>query len=122
MDSLGMIIDVSHVGIQTISDILATTKNPIIASHSNARNCVIIPGSLRQSNPGDCGGRRRNRRMFLSLFSDNSRDAALSDVIVRSIILSTWSVLSMSVRFGFCGSKSGRRSTDVTLSEITDAC
>lgn len=37
MDSLGMIIDVSHVGIKTIEDILATTTNPIIASHSGAR-------------------------------------------------------------------------------------
>jgi membrane dipeptidase len=36
MDSLGMIIDVSHTGIKTIEDILATTKNPIIASHSGA--------------------------------------------------------------------------------------
>jgi len=37
MDSLGMIIDVSHVGVQTIKDILSVTKNPIIASHSGAR-------------------------------------------------------------------------------------
>lgn len=37
MDSLGMIIDVSHTGIKTIEDILATTKNPIIASHSGVR-------------------------------------------------------------------------------------
>jgi len=36
MDSLGMIIDVSHVGPQTVSDILATSSNPIIASHSGA--------------------------------------------------------------------------------------
>jgi len=36
MDSLGMIIDVSHVGPQTVTDILATTTNPIIASHSGA--------------------------------------------------------------------------------------
>jgi membrane dipeptidase len=34
MDSLGIIIDVSHVGPQTVIDILATSKNPIIASHS----------------------------------------------------------------------------------------
>lgn len=34
MDSLGMIIDVSHVGSQTVTDILAASKNPIIASHS----------------------------------------------------------------------------------------
>jgi membrane dipeptidase len=37
LDSLGMLIDVSHTGIKTIWDILATTKNPIIASHSGAR-------------------------------------------------------------------------------------
>jgi len=37
MDSLGMIVDVSHTGIKTIQDILATTKNPIIASHSGVR-------------------------------------------------------------------------------------
>jgi membrane dipeptidase len=36
MDSLGMMIDVSHTGIKTIEDILTVTQNPIIASHSNA--------------------------------------------------------------------------------------
>jgi len=37
MDSLGVIIDVSHVGIKTISDILEITHNPIIATHSGVR-------------------------------------------------------------------------------------
>ncbi len=37
LDSLGIMIDVSHVGIKTIEDILQTTKNPIIATHSGAR-------------------------------------------------------------------------------------
>ncbi len=37
MDSLGIIIDVSHTGIRTISDILAITTHPIIASHSGVR-------------------------------------------------------------------------------------
>jgi membrane dipeptidase len=36
MDSLGMIIDISHVGRKTVDDILAISKNPIIASHSGA--------------------------------------------------------------------------------------
>ncbi|MGH7452831.1 MAG: dipeptidase, partial [bacterium] len=40
MDSLGMIIDVSHTGIKTIEDILAITKNPIVATHSGARALV----------------------------------------------------------------------------------
>ena len=38
LDSLGIVIDVSHVGIKTIKDILQTTRNPIIATHSGARN------------------------------------------------------------------------------------
>jgi len=37
LDSLGVIIDVSHVGIKTIQDILLVTKNPIVATHSGAR-------------------------------------------------------------------------------------
>lgn len=37
MDTLGMLIDVSHTGIKTIEDILTVTKNPVIASHSGAR-------------------------------------------------------------------------------------
>jgi len=37
LDSLGVLIDVSHVGIKTIEDILQTTSYPIIASHSGAR-------------------------------------------------------------------------------------
>lgn len=37
MDSLGIIIDVSHTGIKTIQDILQITTKPIIASHSGVR-------------------------------------------------------------------------------------
>jgi membrane dipeptidase len=36
LDSLGVIIDVSHTGKKTVSDILAITHQPIIASHSAA--------------------------------------------------------------------------------------
>jgi membrane dipeptidase len=37
LDSLGVIIDVSHTGIKTIQDILQITTKPIIASHSGVR-------------------------------------------------------------------------------------
>lgn len=37
MDSLGVIIDISHTGIKTIQDILQVSTNPIIATHSGAR-------------------------------------------------------------------------------------
>jgi len=35
LDSLGVLIDVSHLGEQGFYDVLATSKNPIIASHSS---------------------------------------------------------------------------------------
>lgn len=38
LDSLGVIIDVSHTGIKTIQDILQETNNPIVATHSGARS------------------------------------------------------------------------------------
>ena len=37
LDSLGVIIDISHTGIKTIQDILEVTTNPIVATHSGAR-------------------------------------------------------------------------------------
>lgn len=37
LDSLGVIIDISHTGIKTIEDILEVTKNPIVATHSGVR-------------------------------------------------------------------------------------
>ncbi len=40
MNELGMIIDVSHAGDQTIVDILSLTKKPIMASHSSVYNLV----------------------------------------------------------------------------------
>jgi len=35
MNSLGMLVDISHVGEQTFYDVIATTTKPIIASHSS---------------------------------------------------------------------------------------
>ncbi len=40
MNELGMIIDVSHAGDQTIVDILSLTKKPIMASHSSVYSLV----------------------------------------------------------------------------------
>lgn len=33
-DSLGILIDISHLGSESVKDVLATSRNPIIASHS----------------------------------------------------------------------------------------
>ena len=35
MNQLGMIVDISHVGVQTFSDVIRTTTKPIMASHSS---------------------------------------------------------------------------------------
>jgi len=39
MDALGMLIDITQSAPQTIKDVFDVTKNPVIASHSNASGC-----------------------------------------------------------------------------------
>ena len=46
MNRLGMLVDVSHVSDDTISDVLDVTKAPIIASHSSARALSNVPRNI----------------------------------------------------------------------------
>jgi membrane dipeptidase len=46
MNRLGMMVDVSHVSDKTFWDVLATTKAPVIASHSSSRALVDVPRNL----------------------------------------------------------------------------
>ena len=46
MNSLGMMVDISHVGEQTFWDVIATTTKPVIASHSSVY--APCPPSKRQ--------------------------------------------------------------------------
>jgi membrane dipeptidase len=46
MNRLGMIIDISHVADKTFWDTIATTKAPVIASHSSARALVDAPRNM----------------------------------------------------------------------------
>jgi membrane dipeptidase len=40
MNEIGMIIDISHVGVQTFRDVIANTNKPVIASHSDVYSLV----------------------------------------------------------------------------------
>jgi membrane dipeptidase len=46
MNRLGMMIDVSHASDKTFWDVIATTRTPIIASHSSARALTSAPRNL----------------------------------------------------------------------------
>lgn len=46
MERLGMMVDISHAGEKSFWDILACSKNPIIASHSSARALCNHPRNL----------------------------------------------------------------------------
>ena len=46
MNRLGMMVDISHVADKTFCDAIATTKAPVIASHSSARALVNAPRNM----------------------------------------------------------------------------
>jgi membrane dipeptidase len=46
MNRLGMMVDISHVSDKTFWDVLATTRTPIIASHSSARALTHAPRNM----------------------------------------------------------------------------
>lgn len=46
MNRIGMLVDVSHVSDATFDDVLATSSEPVVASHSNARALTSSPRNL----------------------------------------------------------------------------
>lgn len=46
MNRIGMIVDVSHVSDATIADVLATSRAPVMASHSSCRAIANMPRNL----------------------------------------------------------------------------
>jgi membrane dipeptidase len=84
MDSLGIIIDVSHTGIRTIQDILVVTTNPIIATHSGARSVHDHYRNLYDSqiqdiaNTGGVIG-----IVFYPYFLNGSANSSIADVIAH---------------------------------------
>src|SRR3981081_511819 len=46
MNRLGMMVDISHVSDKTFWDVIATTRTPVIASHSSARALTHHPRNM----------------------------------------------------------------------------
>jgi membrane dipeptidase len=46
MNRLGMMVDISHVSDKTFWDVIATTRTPVIASHSSARALTQAPRNM----------------------------------------------------------------------------
>ena len=46
MNRLGMIVDISHVSDETVDDVLAVTRAPVMASHSACRALTKMPRNL----------------------------------------------------------------------------
>jgi membrane dipeptidase len=46
MNRLGMMVDISHVSDETLDDVLAVTRAPIIATHSSCRFLCNVPRNL----------------------------------------------------------------------------
>jgi membrane dipeptidase len=46
MNRLGMMVDISHVSDKTFWDVIATTRTPVIASHSSARALTNAPRNM----------------------------------------------------------------------------
>ena len=46
MNRLGMIVDISHVSDKTVEDVLATSRAPVMASHSSCRALSNMPRNL----------------------------------------------------------------------------
>lgn len=84
LDSLGVIIDVSHVGIETVSDILETTVNPIVATHSGARAiCDHYRNLYDDQIEAIAAGGGVVGVVFYPYFITGSRNAAINDVIAH---------------------------------------
>jgi len=78
MDEVGMMIDVSHSGEQTFWDVIKTTKNPIIASHSC---CYSLSPHYRNLTDEQIKAIAENGGVIMVNFYDHFIDALNADNI-----------------------------------------
>ena len=78
MDKLGMLIDVSHSGEKTFWDVINTTKNPIIASHSD---CYSLSPHYRNLTDDQIRAIAEKGGVIMVNFYDHFIDATNADNI-----------------------------------------
>jgi membrane dipeptidase len=80
MNRLGMMVDISHVADDTFTDVIATTKAPIIASHSSARG---IAAHTRNLTDDQLRGMAKNGGVVMVNFYDGFIDPRKAPVTFR---------------------------------------
>ena len=81
MNRLGMMADISHVSDKTMADVLATTKAPIIASHSSAR---AVANHTRNVNDETLRGIAKNGGVVMVNFYDGFIDPRKAELTLAS--------------------------------------
>ncbi|MHB1862155.1 MAG: dipeptidase [Gemmatimonadaceae bacterium] len=87
MNRLGMLVDVSHVSDSTFYDVIATSADPVIASHSSAR---ALSGHARNMTDDMLRAVARNGGVvnvnFFAMFLDQKFAAAMDGVTARMAV------------------------------------
>jgi len=84
MNQMGMLVDLSHVGIQTFYDALAVTKKPVILSHSCAYALCPVPRNMNDEQIKALGKNGGVIHLnFYSGFLDSSYNRKLSEFMLQ---------------------------------------
>ncbi|MET3288588.1 UNVERIFIED_CONTAM: membrane dipeptidase [Brevibacillus sp. OAP136] len=83
MNQLGMVIDVSHLAEPGFWDVLSITKQPIIASHSNARALFESPRNLsdEQISALIANGGVMGLALFPPFYREDNEAASIDDIL-----------------------------------------
>lgn len=87
MDELGMIIDVSHLSDKGFWDVYTTTKNPFIASHSNARSVCNHVRNLTDEMIKALASRGGviGLNFCTNFINENSKTTLVSDIVKHAL-------------------------------------